>query len=105
MSTRSVIARVGKNEGEFSGRYIHWDGSPTTRGPLLWKMFHQEFKGDLSAMLVYLIDKHPAGWSSLENRECYCHPSRSKRPEFKTRPAEEPQEFTQEHIKKGRYGY
>ncbi|MGB9070708.1 MAG: hypothetical protein WCC21_19250 [Candidatus Acidiferrales bacterium] len=53
MSTRSVVARVGKNEGEFAGRYVHWDGSPTTQGPLLWEIIRKEFKGDLRAALAY----------------------------------------------------
>jgi hypothetical protein len=101
MSTRSVVGRIGESEGEFSGIYVHWDGSPSTRGPLLWEIIHEEFKGDLKAALIHLLDKHPAGWSSLEQRSCYCHPSRSKRPEWKRRKPEEPQTFTQEQTKRG----
>jgi len=101
MSTRSVIARVGKTEGEFIGRYFHWDGSPTTRGPLLWKMLHSEFKCVLPAMLRYLLDEHTAGWSSPESRSCYCHPWLSERPEFRNRPAEESFEYTQEQVQRG----
>jgi hypothetical protein len=101
MSTRSVIARSGKIEGEFAGVYVHWDGSPTTRGPLLWEIIREEFKGNLKAALVYLIDEHPAGWSSLADRTCYCHPAKSKRPEFKNRKPEPAQVFTHEHAKRG----
>jgi hypothetical protein len=91
MSTRGVIARIGKNEGEFSGRYTHSDSMPMTRGPLLWHILHDEFKGDLKEMLGYLIDEHKAGWSSLfpDSRSCYCHPEKAQgRPEFKGRKAE-----------------
>jgi hypothetical protein len=101
LSTRSVIARVGQKEGEFSGIYCHWDGSPSTRGPLLWKILHEEFKGDLKAALEFLIDKHPAGWSSLDNRSCYCHPSKSKDANFKGRKPEPANIYTHEHVKKG----
>jgi hypothetical protein len=100
MGTRSIVARVGNNEGEFSGRYCHWDGSPSTRGVTLWKIIHDEFKSDLKAALVYLIDKHPAGWSSLEKKECYCHPQNAKdRPDFKGRKPEPAQTFTHKQLK------
>jgi hypothetical protein len=101
MSTRSVIARTGKTEGQFSGVYSHWDGTPTSRGPLLWRIVHEEFKGDLKAALIHLIDKHPAGWSSLDNRNCYCHPNRSKDPNHKGRKPEPANEFTHAHVVKG----
>ncbi|HXA78710.1 MAG TPA: hypothetical protein VNV41_16365 [Candidatus Acidoferrales bacterium] len=101
MSTRSVIARAGKHEGEFAGIYSHWDGAPHSRGPLLWKIVHEEFKGDLKAALAYLIDKHPAGWSSLDNKNCYCHPSKSKDANFKIRKPEPANILTHEHAVKG----
>ena len=43
MSTRSVISRAGANEGEFLGRYVHSDGMPSSRGPLLIQMLKKEF--------------------------------------------------------------
>ncbi|HXA76981.1 MAG TPA: hypothetical protein VNV41_07585 [Candidatus Acidoferrales bacterium] len=107
MSTRSVVARSGKNEGEFAGVYVHWDGAPTTRGPILWQIIHQEFKGDLKAALVALIDKHRAGWSSLSRdgvRNCYCHPQRSKDATHKGRKPEPASEFTRKHVVKGGTG-
>jgi hypothetical protein len=64
MSTRSVIARVGEHEGEFSGVYHHSDGYPTGLGAYLWKHLHQHFKGNLATMLRTLIDEHASGWSS-----------------------------------------
>jgi hypothetical protein len=101
MSTRSVIARAGKIEGEFRGVYVHWDGSPHSRGPSLWKIVHEEFKGDLKVALASLIDKHPAGFSSLETRSCYCHPRRSKDAEFRKRKPEPANIFTHEHVVSG----
>jgi hypothetical protein len=87
MSTRSIIARVGDHEGTFVGRYIHWNGYPTWQGPQLLTLLKTKFKGNLHKMLVELIDKHPVGWSVL-GEDCYCHPQRSKRAEFKHRRAE-----------------
>lgn len=69
MSTRSVIARVGEHEGEFAGRYHHWDGMPTGLGQALWKLLHGHFDGDLDAMLKVLIDRHPAGWSTVVGKD------------------------------------
>jgi hypothetical protein len=102
MSTRSIIARVGKAEGEFSGVYAHWDGMPRTRGPLLWKILHEEFNGDLKAALVYLIDEHRAGWSSLDHRNCYCHPHLSKDADHKGRKPERANIFTHADVVTGK---
>lgn len=77
MSTRSVIARVTGTEGAFKGVYHHWDGYPTWLGHALWKMLHDQFNGNLSAMLQFVIDDHSAGWSRLDD-ECYCHPKRER---------------------------
>lgn len=87
MSTRSIIARIGKNEGEFSGVYNHSDGMPRTQGPVLFQIIASEFKGDLKSALRYLIDEHPAGWSSIipEHRRCFCHPENANDPEFRER--------------------
>lgn len=63
MSTRAVIAR--KTARGWTGRYHHNSGSPTDLGAELWRQVREEFKGDLGAMLSVLIDKHPAGWSSI----------------------------------------
>lgn len=80
MSTRSVIARTTEREGGFKGVYCHSDGYPQWMGPALWKMLHEQFRDDLASMLRYLIDQHPAGWSTL-GEECYCHPKRKRAPE------------------------
>lgn len=95
MSTRSVIARAGKIEGEFSGTYHHWDGMPTRLGKTMWKLLHGHFKNDLERMLRILIDEHSA-WSTIveksfrlkpgyssdhkkKNPVCYCHGERSEK--------------------------
>ncbi len=103
MSTRGIIARATGTEGQFAGRYMHWDNYPTNRGEQLWAMLHGEFKSNVEKMLVYLIDKHPAGWSSLNpssetgKPECYCHPKRKRQ-------AEEGFLFTHETFAKGEDG-
>lgn len=68
MSTRSVIARVGEHEGEFSGTYHHWDGAPTSLGAYLWKLLHGHFKNDLGKMLRTLIDEHNS-WSTIVGKD------------------------------------
>jgi hypothetical protein len=98
MSTRSVIARVGQHEGTFSGRYCHWNGSPTWTGPHLLSLLKKKFKGNLQRMLVELVDNHPVGWSVV-GEDCYCHPHKSKRDEFKNRkPETQPYLITEANI-------
>ena len=66
MSTRSIIARTGEQEGQFAGRYVHADGMPTSMGAALWSLLHGHFQNDLHKMLAYLIDAPHAvaGWSA-----------------------------------------
>ena len=104
MSTRSVIARtVNPDEKEqiwFEGRYHHWDGYPSGLGAMLWELYHGHFNRDIKAMMKVLIDDHPAGWSTICNKDfnfepgyveydsenpdddtrpvCFCHGSRSE---------------------------
>jgi hypothetical protein len=68
---------------------------------LLWQIIRKEFKRNLKVALVSLIDQHPAGWSSLADRSCYCHPKQSKRPEFKNRKPEPEQIFTEKNVVTG----
>lgn len=88
MSTRSAIAR--QTPSGFTGVYHHWDGYPTALGNTLFSLFNGHFKRDLNAMLKYLIDEHPAGWSTINGADftlkpgfgersrpqCYCHGTR-----------------------------
>jgi hypothetical protein len=68
MSTRSCIARLtGPNA--FKGVYHHWDGYPTALGATLWEVYHGHFERDLEKMLSFLIDEHPAGWSTINNAD------------------------------------
>jgi hypothetical protein len=77
VSTRSVIARVDGDS--WVGRYVHWGGRPQERGWQLWRLYCGRFGGDLRAMLLELIDAHPAGWvhlgqgATLADAECFCH--------------------------------
>ena len=68
MSTRGCIAR-STGEGTFKGVYHHWDGYPTALGATLWKLYHGHFKRDLGGMLTFLIERHPAGWSTINNAD------------------------------------
>ena len=68
MSTRGVIARLVPSEDgiKFVGRFHHWDSYPDGLGQSLWAAYrHPFFNRDLQAMLAYLIDQHPAGWSTI----------------------------------------
>ena len=67
MSTRGVIAR--QKGDSFEGRYHHWDSYPTGLGKALWELAHNQFKGDIEGMLHILIDEHPAGWSTICNKD------------------------------------
>lgn len=94
MGTRGAIVR--KNGNGFEGRYHHWDSYPDALGKTLFDLYNGHFKKDLNAMLKYLIDDHPGGWSSINRAdfraspgfseggfkssgpECYCHGGRSE---------------------------
>jgi len=76
MATRALIGRLtGWNSpypmGE--GVYHHWDGYPAGLGALLFRLFREEYKGDMERMLKEIVDSHPGGWSYLAERDCYCH--------------------------------
>lgn len=100
MSTRSTIARVSRSPDGFTfrGAYHHWDGYPTALGKTLFEAYHGHFGRDVKRMLQFLIDEHPAGWSSINQADfalpagfdakggpkCYCHGSRSEGPHVVT---------------------
>ena len=84
MSTRGCIARLTSKKGEpitFKGRYCHWDNYPSGTGAVLFEKWRTEFEKNTEKMLSYLIDAHKAGWSSVQNGECYCH-SKGKSKKF-----------------------
>lgn len=93
----SIIARPTPTG--FAGRYVHNDGHPDMRLPLLRALYAGPFAGDLDAMLRFLVDDHPAGWSQLgldvhgdtgftnpcirvgdNTPRCYCHGDRNETP-------------------------
>lgn len=65
MATRSVVGTIDEN-GCFWGRYVHWDGSPSTRGPVLAAALAM-YDGRLDQLLTEMIDKH-FSWSNLAPR-------------------------------------
>lgn len=100
MSTRSVVA-FKTPDGRFIGRYCHFDGYPSGVGKTLFDAYRAHFGRDLAKLRKFLIDDHPAGWSSLtgadfskrpgytdpvkrinrrantpERAQCYCHGDR-----------------------------
>lgn len=92
MGTRACIGRmVNGKPTEFRGRYHHWDGYPDGLGKTLFELYNGHFKRDLAAMLTLLLDEHPAGWSTINDKDfteapgfdgagpnCYCHGDRSE---------------------------
>jgi hypothetical protein len=101
MSTRGVIARV-TGEGTFKGVYHHWDSYPTGLGQQLIQVLIEHFHSDVPQMLRVLVDEHPAGWSTIVDKDfnlmpgysgelgdghgpqCYCHGTRSEEPHIVT---------------------
>lgn len=92
MSTRSAIARCNKTfakTGGFKGVYHHWDGYPSGLGKELFDAYKgttgtaelDKFKGDLEGLLAYLIDEHPAGWSTIQAHECFYPEEHTKKRE------------------------
>ena len=68
MSTNGIIAR-STGEGTFEGRYHHWDSYPNGLGVALVELYRGHFQRDLSRMLQVLLDKHPAGWSTIVHKD------------------------------------
>lgn len=68
MSTRGAIVRV-TGDNTFTGVYHHWDSYPDGLGKTLWDLYHGHFNKNIDAMLKVLIDEHPAGWSTINNKD------------------------------------
>ena len=68
MATRGAIARLN-GVGRFRGVYHHWDSYPTGLGKTLFQVYQGHFGRDLDAMLRYLINDHPAGWSTINHTD------------------------------------
>jgi hypothetical protein len=67
MGTRGVIGFVDGRG--WKGRYHHCDSYPTALGQTLWDVYHDVYHGDLAHMLRNLYIDHPAGWSTINERE------------------------------------
>lgn len=87
MSTRGAVGRITSKPGEaitFSGIFSHWNNYPDGAGKALFNLYKKAFKRDTNAMLKYLIDDHPAGWSTINGdpnvlpTQCYCHGNRKE---------------------------
>lgn len=61
MGTRSVVARHITN-GEFDGRYVHWDGYPSHMLRALYEFIRRD---GYETTCRVLIDEH-TGWSVLD---------------------------------------
>src|SRR6266852_4091609 len=69
MSTNGIIAR-STGEATFKGVYHHWDSYPNGGlGQALTQLLAGHFQNDLARMLRVLIDEHPAGWSTIVNKD------------------------------------
>lgn len=63
MSTPSYIARPTRNG--YAGIYVHFDGGPSSKLPLLLAAFQHRFRQDLEAMTRHLVDDVAIGWEEL----------------------------------------
>ena len=70
MSTRAAVAVwTSRSTREWAGRYHHWDGYPSGLGATLFSLVRGKAIGDLEATLRVLIEKHPAGWSTINGAD------------------------------------
>lgn len=63
MSTGSCIARP--TDTGYTGIYVHFDGHPSSRLPLLLAAYQYKFAHDVEAMSVHLIDQVAIAWEEL----------------------------------------
>ncbi|PKV84307.1 hypothetical protein [Streptomyces sp. TLI_146] len=63
MSTGSCIARP--TETGYTAIYVHFDGYPSTRLPLLLAAYQYRFARDVEAMSAHLIDQVTIAWDEL----------------------------------------
>lgn len=67
MGTRGIIA---KPDGDgWMGRYHHWDSYPSGLGVTLLSVYDSVFDGDVDAMIEYLVDGEPVGWSTINGAD------------------------------------
>ena len=68
MGTRGIIARPTPGDG-FEGRYHHWDSYPEGLGATLYNLANSDTFPNLHKMMAFLIDEHPAGWSTINRAD------------------------------------
>lgn len=88
MATRGAIVRL-TDDGFVGVRHQRYS-MPEALGKQLWDLYQGHFNKDLAAMMTFLIDTHPGGWSSIVGADftlppnyqgdanqvgpqCYCH--------------------------------
>ncbi|QHC18928.1 hypothetical protein GR131_27790 [Streptomyces sp. GF20] len=64
LSTSACIARSTPSGG-YEGIYLHFDGTPGDKLPLLLAARRWRFRGDLEAMQTHLIDSPTTGWEEI----------------------------------------
>ena len=69
MGTRGFIGRTTEPNESVPGVYHHWDSYPSGLGSTLYAVIRGHFRGDIAAALAYLIDDHPAGWSTINGKD------------------------------------
>jgi len=98
MSTNACIAKRTANG--WQGVIHHFDGYPSGLGKAIWNCV-KHFNGNWARATEYLIDDHPAGWSSIceadfskepgfvehgshasNSPKCYCHGDRHDEPDM-----------------------
>ncbi|MYT41873.1 hypothetical protein GTY89_05835 [Streptomyces sp. SID5471] len=63
LSTRSFIARP--TQTGYDGIYVHLDGTPSEKLPMLLAAFQHKFGRDVEAMAQHLVDGVTVGWDEL----------------------------------------
>lgn len=87
MSTRSCIA---KPEGDgWKGRYHHSDGYPSGLGRFLFEAHNGFFGGDTDAMVKYLVDDEPVGWSFIMDTDLSKGPAWTEYEDYPLVPADQ----------------
>ena len=95
MSTRGVIAVT--HGDSWLGVYLGSDAYPSWSGTRLWKVFSQQYGGDLALFEREVIRTHPGGYHSADD-QCYCHDPADPRPTDAAFYTPEDEDFEALHI-------
>lgn len=72
MATRGIIGRT--TPSGFIARHHHWDSNPRCLGKTLYNAYQRVFNKDIVKMMHFLIDGHPAGWSTIVGKDLSLKP-------------------------------